>query len=85
MKDIGKYILIWGIGSILFSQFGYELRIFMWTNHWGETIGWRIRGGAIVIGIVLMGIAMKERIEIKKIAMQKEKSEEQPKEQPEEK
>ena len=85
MKDIGKYILIWGIGSILFSQFGYELRIFMWTNHWGETIGWLIRGGAIVIGIVLMAIAMKERIEMKKIAMQKEKQEEQPKEQPEEK
>jgi len=85
MKDIGKYILIWGIGSILFSQFGYELRIFMWTNHWGETIGWLIRGGSIVIGIVLMAIAMKERIEMKKIAMQKEKQEEQPKEQPEEK
>lgn len=80
MKNIGKYILIWGIGSILFSQFGYELRIFMWTNSWGETTGWLIRGGAIVLGIVLMAIAMKERIEMKKIEMQKDLSKKQPEE-----
>jgi hypothetical protein len=78
MKDIGKYILIWGIGSILFSQFGYELRIFMWTNNWGETTGWLIRGGAIVVGIILMAVAMKKKIEMQKIETQKEKLEEQP-------
>ncbi|EGG94079.1 hypothetical protein IMCC1989_351 [gamma proteobacterium IMCC1989] len=57
----------------------------MWTNHWGETIGWLIRGGAIVVGIILMAVAMKKKIEIQKIEKQKEKSKEQPKEQPEEK
>jgi hypothetical protein len=71
MKNIGKYILIWGIGSILFSQFGYELKLFMWTNSWGETTGWLIRGGAIVIGIVLMAIAMKKNIQMKKEASEK--------------
>lgn len=53
MKKIGIYLIMAGIGSILLNQFGYEFRLLMWIDYWGETVGWAIRGGAIVVGAVL--------------------------------
>jgi hypothetical protein len=53
MKNIGLYLVIFGIGSMIMNQFGYEFRLLMWIDNWGETVGWAIRGGAAVIGAVL--------------------------------
>lgn len=54
MKNIGVYLIIAGIGSILLNQFGYEFKLLMWIDNWGETVGWAIRVGAIVLGGALM-------------------------------
>lgn len=54
MKRIGIYLIIAGIGSILLNQFGYEFKLLMWIDNWGDTVGWAIRGGAIVIGAALI-------------------------------
>jgi len=54
MKNIGIYLIIAGIGSIALNQFGYEFRLLMWIDNWGETVGWAIRGGAIVVGAALI-------------------------------
>ena len=56
MKNIGIYLIIAGIGSILLNQFGYEFKLLMWIDNWGETVGWAIRGGAIVAGAVIFFI-----------------------------
>lgn len=53
MKQIGIYLAIAGLGSILLNLFGYEFSILMWIDNWGETVGWAIRGSAIVVGVAL--------------------------------
>lgn len=58
MKSIGLYLLIAGIGSIALNQFGYEFSLLMWIDNWGETVGWGIRGGAIVVGAIMMFVGM---------------------------
>ncbi len=60
MKNIGLYLIIAGIGSILLNQFGYEFKLLMWIDNWGETVGWAIRGAAIVVGAALYVIGMKQ-------------------------
>ena len=63
MKKLGTYLLIAGIGSILLNQFGYEFRLLMWIDNWGEAIGWSIRGGAVVAGALLMFLARPAQVE----------------------
>jgi len=53
MSKIGGYIAIFGIASIILSFFNYNLKILMWIDNWGETTGWIIRIGLIVVGAVL--------------------------------
>jgi len=50
MKNIGMYLVIGGVGSILLNLVGYEFKLLMWIDNWGETVGWLIRGSAIVVG-----------------------------------
>ncbi|WP_196158818.1 hypothetical protein [Reinekea sp. G2M2-21] len=59
MKQVGVYLLIAGIGSILLNQFGYEFSLLMWIDNWGETVGWAIRGSAVVAGVILLVLGMK--------------------------
>ena len=59
MKNLGIYLLIAGIGSILLNQVGYEFKLLMWVDNWGATTGWAIRGGAIAMGIVLFVAGIK--------------------------
>ncbi len=60
MKQIGIYLLLAGVGSILLNQFGYEFSLLMWIDNWGETVGWAIRSGAIAIGAILFFLGMKQ-------------------------
>ncbi|MEL7025468.1 MAG: hypothetical protein AAGL69_17160 [Pseudomonadota bacterium] len=53
MKTIGLYLMIAGAGSIALNQFGYEFSLLQWIDNWGPTVGWAIRGGAIVVGAAL--------------------------------
>ncbi|MEM7610265.1 MAG: hypothetical protein AAF270_01105 [Pseudomonadota bacterium] len=53
MKTVGMYLLIAGIGTIALNQFGMEFSLLGWIDNWGETVGWMIRGGAIVVGAAL--------------------------------
>ncbi len=53
MKSIGSFMAIAGLISIALFFFGYELKILMWIDNWGETVGWLIRGGLVVIGAAI--------------------------------
>ena len=50
MKQAGLYLLIAGVGTILLNLIGMEFRFLSWIDMWGETVGWAIRVGAIVLG-----------------------------------
>lgn len=53
MKSIGMYMAIAGIASIVLHFLGRNLVILMWIDMWGETMGWVIRIGFIVVGAIL--------------------------------
>ncbi len=44
------YMALAGIISIVLNFMERNLSILMWIDTWGETIGWGIRIGLIVIG-----------------------------------
>ncbi|PTX63004.1 hypothetical protein C8N46_102405 [Kordia periserrulae] len=56
MKQIGMYLAIFGIGSIVLYFFDMQFKILTWIDEWGETTGWAIRIGMIVLGAILFFI-----------------------------
>lgn len=64
MKSIGMYMALAGIISIALKTFmDRELSILGWIDMWGETIGWVIRIGLIVVGGALFLLIPKEEKE----------------------
>lgn len=59
MASLGGFLLIAAIVSSALHFTNYELRIFMWIYTWGENMAWAIRGGAALLGIILMLIGSK--------------------------
>lgn len=57
MTNLGGFLAISGIISIILYLIDYNLRILAWIDVWGETIGWIIRGGLIVVGVLLFFLA----------------------------
>ncbi len=57
MKSFGSLLLFFGVGSIVLNLVGYEFSLLMWIDMWGETVGWAIRGGMIVVGGALFFLA----------------------------
>lgn len=60
MRTIGIYLIIAGAGSILLNMIGFEFKLLMWIDNWGPTVGWAIRGGAIVVGAILFFLGKPE-------------------------
>ncbi len=54
MSKIGSAIAILGVASIVLYFLDYNLKILMWIDNWGDTMGWIIRVGLVVIGLALM-------------------------------
>ena len=50
MKSIGMYMAYAGLFSVGFNFLDRELSILGWIDMWGDTIGWVIRIGLIVVG-----------------------------------
>ena len=50
MKSFGSLLLFFGIGSIVLNFVGYEFSLLMWIDNWGETVGWAIRSGMVIVG-----------------------------------
>ena len=64
MKSIGMYMALAGIISIALKTFmDRELSILGWIDTWGETVGWAIRIGLIVVGCALFLMIPKEEKE----------------------
>ncbi len=54
MKNIGGILLLFGLGSIALHFFNMEFRLLSWIENWGPEVGWAIRIGLAVLGLVLL-------------------------------
>ena len=50
---MGAFIALVGAFSTALYFIGYNLRILMWIDSWGQTAGWVIRIGLLVGGLAL--------------------------------
>ena len=53
MKQIGSFLLFFGVGSMVLNLIDYEFILLMWVDNWGSGIGWGIRSAAVVIGALM--------------------------------
>ncbi len=53
ISGFGGAAALFGLVSIVLSFFNYNLRILMWIDLWGETMGWVIRISLIVVGLAV--------------------------------
>ena len=60
MRTIGMYMALAGIISIVLLFLERNLTILMWIDMWGETVGWAIRIGLIVVGGALFLLGPQE-------------------------
>ncbi len=63
--QIGAFLALIGVVSAVLSFFNYNLRILMWIDIWGTTMGWIIRIGLIVLGLFLLLFLGKSEEELK--------------------
>jgi hypothetical protein len=56
LSSAGGFLALAGALSIVLQFIHFELVIFMWIDHWGPTVGWVIRIGVTVIGLVMLVI-----------------------------
>lgn len=66
ISGFGGAAALFGFASIVLSFFDYNLRILMWIDVWGETIGWVIRISLIVVGLsvyFLMNVPLEEEVQ----------------------
>lgn len=53
LVSAGSFLALVGVLSIGLYFVGYNLRILLWVDMWGENVGWLIRIGATVVGVIL--------------------------------
>jgi hypothetical protein len=60
MKQLGTWLMIFGLGSIALNFLGLEFTLLMWIDNWGPTVGWGIRAGLAAVGAVLFFLGMRQ-------------------------
>ena len=50
LRGIGASVALAGVASIVLALIGFNLRILMWIDMWGEGVGWALRAAIVVIG-----------------------------------
>ncbi|HAS44093.1 MAG TPA: hypothetical protein DCS93_26685 [Microscillaceae bacterium] len=53
LGKLGAFLFFFGLASALLSFFNYNLRLLLWVDLWGTTMGWIIRISFIVGGGLL--------------------------------
>ena len=60
MKRIGRFLLIFGIGSVVLYFLNMQFIILAWVDMWGPEVGWAIKIGMIVVGAALWFLGNKQ-------------------------
>ena len=50
MQRVGMFLMAIALFSVVWNLLGRELKILMWIDNWGTTVGWVIRGGLFLVG-----------------------------------
>jgi hypothetical protein len=53
LGTLGKWLLFFGIGSLVLDLISMEFILLMWINFWGPDVAWMIRMGLIGAGALL--------------------------------
>ena len=53
LSSIGAVLALFGLASTVLYFLDFNLRLLMWIDNWGETTGWIIRIGLIILGAIL--------------------------------
>lgn len=53
LSSIGAVLALFGVVSTILYFLDYNIKLLLWIDMWGPTVGWVIRIGLIVIGALL--------------------------------
>ncbi|MCA8975093.1 MAG: hypothetical protein KDC98_10245 [Planctomycetes bacterium] len=53
MRSFGLLLVALAIGSTVVHFMNMEMKLLMWIDTWGEGAAWGIRGGLLVLGLLL--------------------------------
>ena len=55
MKELGLFLLLVGVISLAlpFINSNIHYAFLTWVDNWGPNVGWAIRGGIVLLGLVL--------------------------------
>ncbi|MBL0006877.1 MAG: hypothetical protein IPP25_06730 [Saprospiraceae bacterium] len=53
MRFFGAFIAIVGLLSIVLPYAGMNFMFLNWVNNWGPGVSWAIRGGLVVLGLIM--------------------------------
>lgn len=53
MKQLGLYLMIFGVGSVVLATLDMNFTILLWIDLWGEDTAWAIRFIMAIVGFGL--------------------------------
>jgi hypothetical protein len=56
MRFLGILLIFIGVFSSIWYFLDMNFLFFQWIDKWGTDIGWFVRGGFIVIGIIFISV-----------------------------
>jgi hypothetical protein len=59
MRALGLLLLVFGIATTVLYFLEINVEFLNWMGNWGHNVAWGIRGGAIVLGLLLMSMGGK--------------------------
>lgn len=54
MRLLGLLLLVLGIGSTVAFFLEMESAVLQWIDNWGPEVAWAIRGGMVLVGLLLV-------------------------------
>ena len=54
MRLLGLLLLVLGIGSTVAYFLEMESAVIHWIGNWGPEVAWAIRGGMVLVGLLLV-------------------------------
>lgn len=54
MRLLGLVLFLFGVVTLLVYFLEFDAPWLAWVGNWGDNVAWAIRGGATVLGLVLM-------------------------------
>ncbi len=57
MRKLGFLVMVVGVALCILPILDYQFVSLAWIDNWGTTRGWFIRGGVIILGLLIVLIA----------------------------